>query len=424
MRGLPFELLLAFRYLRPKRTYVSIITLICIVGVMLGVAVLIIVMSVMSGFDVQLRDRIIGFNSHLTITQSGHWMRNYPALMEMVSTNEGVKGVAPFILSPVLIETEPQDGSGSQGMAPWLRGMDPKLEDKVSILPQSIQQGRFDVSDKGILVGNELARNLRLEVGDSLTVHSINDLHKMREGYNKKEEVLIVPDEYVVRGIFNVGHYEYDASIIVTSLEDAQNMMDSKDGVLGLRVMLNNPDQANQMREKLLRILGNQYDITTWEKDNASILDALKVEKDVMFYILFFIMVVAAFGIASALITFVVQKTREIGMLKALGATSGQVMWIFLSQSFVVGVLGVLSGLGLGMLALTYRNEFLAFMKWLTGQELFPSNIYIFDQLPALIVRKDIALICGGSLIVCLLAGLIPAWSAGRLKPVEALRHE
>jgi lipoprotein-releasing system permease protein len=167
-----------------------------------------------------------------------------------------------------------------------------------------------------------------------------------------------------------------------------------------------------------------RYAIRTWAEENSSILTALQVEKNVMFYILFFIMVVAAFGIASALITFVVQKTREIGMLKALGATSGQVMWLFLSQSAIVGVLGVASGLGLGMLAITYRNEFLNFMNRITGQELFPRSIYIFDQLPALIVRRDIALICGGSLIICILAGLIPAWSAGRLKPVEALRHE
>jgi lipoprotein-releasing system permease protein len=153
-------------------------------------------------------------------------------------------------------------------------------------------------------------------------------------------------------------------------------------------------------------------------------LNALLVEKNVMFYLLFFIMIVAAFGITSALITFVVQKTREIGMLKALGATGGQVMVLFLSQSVLVGVLGVIAGFGLGMLALAYRNEFLHFMNRLTGFELFPASIYNFTELPALIVPRDIAIICGGSLIICLLAGLLPAWNAGRLKPVEALRHE
>jgi lipoprotein-releasing system permease protein len=159
-------------------------------------------------------------------------------------------------------------------------------------------------------------------------------------------------------------------------------------------------------------------------EENSAILEALVVEKNVMFYLLFFITIVAAFGITSALITFVVQKTREIGTLKALGATSGQVMWLFLSQSLAVGVVGVICGFGLGMLAVLYRNQFLHLMRRLTGFELFPSRIYQFTELPGLIVPGDIAIICGGSLIICLLAGVLPAWNAGRLRPVEALRHE
>src|SRR5688572_17467247 len=153
-------------------------------------------------------------------------------------------------------------------------------------------------------------------------------------------------------------------------------------------------------------------------------LDALLVEKNLMFFLLFFIMIVAAFGIMNSLITFVVQKTREIGVLKALGATRFQVIWIFLSQSLMVGVVGVVAGLGLGMLALEYRNQFLKFMRGVTGLELFPSSVYFFTELPALIVARDITIICGSALLICLLAGLIPAWIAGRLKPVEALRHE
>ena len=154
------------------------------------------------------------------------------------------------------------------------------------------------------------------------------------------------------------------------------------------------------------------------------ILDALIVEKNVMFYLLFFIMIVAAFGIMNSLITFVVQKTREIGMLKALGGTKGQVIWLFLSQSLTVGIAGVIAGFGLGMLALHYRNEFLRIMNRLTGFELFPAKIYYFSELPAIIVPRDIILICGSALIICVLAGLVPAWTAARLEPVEALRHE
>lgn len=153
-------------------------------------------------------------------------------------------------------------------------------------------------------------------------------------------------------------------------------------------------------------------------------LDALIVEKNVMFFILFFIMVVAAFGIMSAQITFVVQKTREIGMLKALGASQFQIMWVFLSQSLMVGVIGVLSGFGLGILAVSYRNEFLFLLRKLFNFELFPERLYMFNKLPALIVPQDVAVICGASLVICILAGLFPAWNASRLHPIEALRHE
>ena len=170
--------------------------------------------------------------------------------------------------------------------------------------------------------------------------------------------------------------------------------------------------------------LGPDFRITTWMDENASILGALVVEKNVMFYLLFFIMIVAALCILSALITFVVQKTREIGMLKALGATDLQVAGLFLSQSGFVGTVGVVCGFGLGMLALSYRNEFLHFMNRMTGFELFPASIYGFSELPALIVPRDIVLICGSALLICVLGGVIPAWRAGRLQPVAALRYE
>src|SRR5207247_7557333 len=170
--------------------------------------------------------------------------------------------------------------------------------------------------------------------------------------------------------------------------------------------------------------LGADFHITTWVRENSHILDALLVEKNVMYYLLFFIVLVAAFGITSALITFVVQKTREIGMLKALGATRGQVLWLFLSQSLTVGVVGVITGFGLGMLAVSYRNEFLHLMRDLTHLELFPASVYGFTELPALLVPRDIALICGSALVICVLAGLIPAWNAARLRPLEALRYE
>ena len=423
MSGLPFELLLALRYLRPKRTFVSVITLISVVGVTLGVAVLIIVISVMSGFDAQLRDRILGFNTHIKILPRGQTMKDYAAVARIVSSNRNVKAVAPFVLGPVLVETTSANGESQVG-APWIRGINPRIETNISVLPDSIREGKFDVSDRGLLVGTEFARNMNLSVGDRVEIGSPSVLKKWRESAKKENGAAPVLPEFEVRGIFDVGYYEYNLSIIVISLQDAQDLYGLGKDVHGLMVMLHDPYRAPAVEAELAKALGPNYGIRTWMEENSNLLNAVLVEKQVMFYLLFFIMIVAALCILSALITFVVQKTREIGMLKALGATDLQVSLLFLSQGALVGAIGDLAGYGLGMLALAYRNEFLHFMNRMTGFELFPSSIYGFTELPALIIRRDILLICGSAWVVCILGGVIPAWRAGRLKPVEALRYE
>jgi lipoprotein-releasing system permease protein len=424
MSGLPFELLLALRYLRPKRTFVSVITLISVLGVTLGVAVLIIVISVMTGFDHDLREKIVGFNPHVRVMAEGkRTLHNYSAVMRQIATNAQVKAVTPYVQGQVLLETQPEAGS-SEVAAPYLRGIDAKLEAQISTLPTNIVRGKFDVSDRGLLIGSEFAGNMGLSVGDRVLIYSPSELKKLRENRDKEGEKTVLPDEYEVRGIFDVGHFEYNASFVVTSLEDAQELYVLGDHVHGLTVALKDPDEAPAVKQDLMRALGPDFEIRTWMEENASFLSALVVEKNMMFYLLFFIMIVAALCILSALITFVVQKTREIGMLKALGATDLQVSGLFLSQSGFVGVVGVCIGFGLGMLALAYRNEFLHFMNRVTGWELFPASIYIFTGLPALIIPRDIVIICGSALLICLLGGLIPAWRAGRLKPVEALRYE
>jgi len=281
------------------------------------------------------------------------------------------------------------------------------------------------------LVGRSIADRLDVDVGDRVAVYSVRDFEEWEDGRKQNREEAPLADDYVIRGIFDVGYHEYNDLFVVTSLVNAQDMYRLDDSVHGLIVTLDDPDRANAVRRELELALAEVaradprgFEISTWMEENSTILEALIVEKSVMYYLLFFIVLVAAFGITSALITFVVQKTREIGMLKALGGTRGQVVWLFLSQSLIVGVLGVICGFGLGMLAVSYRNEFLHFMRRATGFELFPAQIYNFSELPALIVPGDIAVICGGSLVICLLAGLLPAWNAGRLKPVEALRYE
>lgn len=426
MSRLPFELLLALRYLRPKRTFVSVITLISILGVMLGVAVLIIVISVMSGFDHDLREKVFGFNAHIKVVKRDETLRDYGFIASQIASNRFVKGVAPFVLSQVLVETQPESGQ-KRVFVPAVRGVDPEAEATVSSLPKEIVHGEFDVRHRGLVVGAVFAENMALQVGDRVTVYSWKDLRKMKESYEQKREqtVVRVPDDYTVRGIFDAGHYEFNSTFVIASLEDAQTLcdLDETDTVHGLMVALHDPLQPQTAAREIQQALGYDYAVTTWMEDSPLML-AVMVEKNVMLYILFFIVIVAAFGITCTLITFIVMKTREIGLMKALGASNRQVMWVFLGQSLIVSVFGVIAGVGMGLTAIAYRNEFLALMRKWTGFELFPAEIYGFSQLPALVIPGDVLIICGGSLLICLAAAAFPAWNASKLNPVEALRHE
>jgi len=414
------------RYFRPRGTYVSVITLIAVVGVTLAVGMLIVVISVMSGFDRDLREKILGFNSHLKARPSGgRPMANYAAVMTNLQGAAAVKGVTPFILGQVLVETQPLPGAGNPLVsAPWVRGVQPETEGQVSTLPKSVVRGAFNLEGRSLVVGREFAGMLGLAVGDRLAVYSPRNLQKMRHAQGKGKEEAVLPDDYTVTGIFDVGHYEYNASIVVTSLENAQDLYDLGDEAHGLLVMIQDPFQADRVRQELQARLGPSIHLTTWLEENSGILNALVVEKQAMFVVLFVVMIVAAFGITGTQIAFVFQKTREIGILKALGGTRLQIAWLFLSQSFLVGVLGVASGLLFGLSLLRWRNEFLRLMNQWTGLDLFPASIYVFDKLPALTLPMDVALICGSALALCLLAGVLPAWRAAALHPVEALRYE
>jgi lipoprotein-releasing system permease protein len=427
--GLPFELFLALRYLRPKRTFVSTITLISILGVALGVAVLIIVISVMSGFDSSLRAKIVGFQAHITVRESSDVMKNYRQVAAIVEQNKSVRGVSPFIIGPELVETQGGSNRLSKEDAPMLRGVDPLNEAKVSKLPDEVKEGKFDLTGRGVLVGLDFAENLHLRVGDTLSIYSIREFKKMKQAHDEHKDFAILPDDYEVRGIFDTGYYEYNARVIVTSLANAQDLYGLDDSVRGLFVMLNDPYQADTVKTQLEQALNYQmndgtYYAQSWMEDNTGILGEVAVEKNMMFYLLFFIVLVASLCILSAQITFVIQKTREIGMLKALGATRFQISGIFLGQSAMIGITGVAAGYGLGMLAVIYRNEFLHFMRNATGRDLFSKSLYGFGELPALIMPRDVAVICIGSFVICMLGGLLPAIRAGRLKPMEALRYE
>ena len=422
MSRLPFEFFLALRYLRPKRTFVSVITLISILGVALGVAVLIIVISVMSGFDHDLRDKILGFSAQLTMKESGvHDEELSPGGGGDCDRTRRCAASRPSCWArcwwrPKATPTGRRCRT-RRCCAEWTRP--PKA--RSATLPEEIKAGKFDLSGRGVLVGMDFADNLQLQVGDTLSIYSIREIKKMKEAREHKREVTILPDDYEVRGIFDTGYYEYNARVIVTSLANAQDLYDLEDSVHGLFVMLNDPYQADAVKTQLEQTLNYKLDDGTfyaqsWMDDNSGILSALVVEKNVMFYLLFFIVLVAALCILSAQITFVIQKTREIGMLKALGATQLQISGIFLGQSAIIGVIGVAAGYGLGMLAVAYRNEFLHFMRNATGWELFPKSVYGFGELPALIMPNDVAIICVSSFVICVLGGLLPAVRAGTIE--------
>lgn len=426
MSRLPFEAFLALRYLRPRRTFVSVITVISVIAVLLGVAVLIVVISVMSGFDKEWRDSILGFKAHLTIFPStaGEPFTNYPSVMNTVSANPAVLGVAPFIHSQILVKTEPDSGEPMLS-ALYLAGVDPALVGRVNVLTNSIIDGNFNLDDKGLVIGSGYAANNHLEVGDRVAVWSWTSLKKLDLKAGKTNNVEVpLADDFTVRGIFNVGFPDFNDQFVVASLDDTRELLDMPaNSAQFLQVKLRDPLQADTVAEQLRSALPNMT-VRTWQEDTPDIFNALATEKNMMFFLLFFIMIAAAFGIVSYQITFVVQKTREIGILKAIGANNRQILCIFLSQSVIVGFLGVGLGFAAGMLALHYRNPFLALMRQVTHTNLLPPTIYHTYELPASTQAPDVILICGTAFVACVLAGLFPAWKASRLQPVEALRHE
>jgi lipoprotein-releasing system permease protein len=321
-------------------------------------------------------------------------MRDYEKTAENIRNVEHVRAVAPFTLGQVWMETQSSNGA-SQGMAPYLRGIEADLEEQVSVLPSSIIEGQFDVSGRGLLIGTVMARNFHLRVGDVVALYSPSQLQKMKLSQEEGQPEAILADNYEIKGIFDVGFFEYNSTFLITSMLNFQELFDMDESTQGLLVMLDDPQLVTPVAEEIKTVLGSAYQTSTWMQENSQIVGALAVEKNVMFYILFLIMIVAGFGIANALITFVFQKTREIGLLKAVGATRLQILFIFLSQSLMVGVIGVICGFSLGMTAIAFRNEFLQFMNRMTGFELFPAELYFFSKLPALIIPSDIIMICG-----------------------------
>jgi lipoprotein-releasing system permease protein len=410
---LPYEFFICLRYLKPKRAFASVITLISLTGVMLGVAVLIVVIAVMSGFDRDLRAKILEMNAHLVITNGGI-IDHSDKLLKTVLAVPGVKAASPYVWGPVLIEFD------RRAFTPYVKGVDPARDRDVTALERFVRRGKYDLDGQNVIVGAELAQQFRIMPGDKITVYSPRN-------FQKKDKEVYLPVELTVSGIFDSGLYEFDLGIIFTSVTVAQDLYNLGRGVHEIAAMVEGGDdpQRSQAAAKLLSAqLKPPLRVETWMQRNKKVLMAVQVEKNVMFFILFFIIIVAAFGICSTLITITIQKTREIGVLKALGAGPLGIMSIFVLQGLVVGVIGTLLGLGAGMLLLHYRNPFNRWLSSTLGCELFPREIYNFSEIPAQINTPDVAWICVTALIICTVAGIVPALRAARLDPVEALRYE
>ncbi len=406
-----FSLFLAFKYLKPKRSFLSVVTLLSLLGVTLGVAVLIIVLSVMTGFDETWRDRLLSFNAHVKVTEYGGVIRQPERLLKALEEVDGITGAAPNLEGLVFIQTE-----DDRVHTPMLRGIDPDLERSVSRVPAHMIAGEFDVGYNEIVIGNDLALRLGLEPGDTLLVYSPQNFVSQDE--------LRLPEELTVSGIFQVGMYEIDAGYVLTSLQTARSVYNVEQGVHSIQVMTANPMNAPRVAKEIDEALGPFFQARTWIDLNRQLFTALQTEKNMMFFLLIFITIVAAFGITNTLITLTVQKTHEIGLLKALGFSNRRIVNIFLWIGAVQGVIGTGLGLGLGLLALKYRNELLNFISARFRVDLLPKELYQLSRIPAHTTASDVITVCATVLVICTLAGLVPAWRAARLEPVEALRNE
>jgi len=411
--SVPFSLFLAFKYLKPKRTLLSVISVISMIGVMLGVAVLIIVLAVMSGFDDMWRKKILGFDAHILITRQGV-IDEPETIIKKVEAVEGVAAVAPCVQGLVFVQ------HNDLVYTPLMRGIEIETEKLMGRLPEHMVSGEFELDENEVIVGRELARRLRLRVGDKMLVFS-------PQTFIAKRDEITLPLEMTVSGIFEIGMWEYDIGFILLPLDAARELYGIESGVHALRVMTTDPFRAGNVSRQISAALRNDYNdfnVQTWMDLNRQLFDALRVEKNMMFFLLIFIVLVAAFGITNTLIIVVVQKTKEIGLLKAVGFSSGSVMRVFLWQGLIQGVFGTAFGIILGFIMLHYRNVIMRALSVGLNFELFPKELYHLSEIPAHIAAADVFLVAVLSILICTLAGLLPAWRAARLDPAQALRYE
>jgi lipoprotein-releasing system permease protein len=421
-----YEFFIGLRYLRAKRksTFISIITFISTAGVALGVMALIVVLAVMTGFEEDLKEKILGTNAHIVVLKSGGAISDYNSVADRLARLPGVVSATPFIYSQVMLTA----GENVSGVV--LRGVDPKSDRKVTNLYRSLVQGKLSDLENpvpppggdgtplpGLIIGKELAKNLNLYKGDKVNVVSplgnitpFGMIPKMKQ--------------FRIAGMFNTGMYEYDSTLAYMGLREAQSFLSMGDAVTGIQLKVSDVYKAGEIAAEINKRIGLPYFARDWMQMNKNILFALKTEKVVMFIILTLIVLVAAFGIASTLFMVVMEKTKDIAILKSMGATGTSIMKIFVLEGVIIGVAGTVIGVLGGLVVALNLETIVSVVQKVTGFELFSKDIYYLSRFPSQVVPSDVLLISVTAVLISFLATLYPSWQGSKLPPAEALRYE
>jgi lipoprotein-releasing system permease protein len=411
-----YELFIGLRYTRARRRnhFISFISGISMIGIALGVAALIVVLSVMNGFQKELRARILGVASHVQITGADNRLADWQALADVAAKRPRVVAAAPFVNAQGMLSHD----ANVRGAI--VRGVVPALEDGVADIGKHMVAGSMEKLVPGefnIVLGSELARALRAFPGDRVTLIAPQGL---------VTPAGIVPrlKQFRVVGLFEVGMFEYDSGLALVALEDAQRLYQYGDQVSGVRLKLDDLFASREVARDLVNTVGRDLYVSDWTRSHANFFRAVQIEKNVMFIILLLIVAVAAFNIVSTLVMAVTDKQPDIAILRTLGASPASIMKIFMVQGALIGVIGTLLGVGAGILLALNIDVVVPFLERLLNVQFLSKEIYYISELPSDLQRRDVLVIAGVSLVLSLLATLYPSWRASRVRPAEALRYE
>ena len=433
---LPLDIFLALRYLRPKRTFVSFITLLSILGPTLGVAILLIVNSIMAGFGKDIQENIMSWQAHLHVFPNMKSTMDDPDKIIEILEKHGVKA-SPLIQDSALIQVKASTLSGEEEQViqpKVVYGIDPAREGEVTGIKGAMIYGKFDIEEGEALVGDRLANAVGLRIGSSFLIHSPARLtqnvkwDKDGQVHVGQPDEVYLPEEVKVVGIFSMGFAEFDESVIFVRRDQAADLFGFDWGTAtSVQGKVPDPMQMDKLVKELNDDINEpnrlrRFKIVTWKERNQMLFNTLQVEKKLMAFLMTFILLVASFSIAATLITVVVQKTREIGTLKAVGVSSWTVARIFMFQGAAIGVFGTTFGITLGLLVIHYRNAIATILSKILGHDVFPPELYHLNHLPALWTGSDLVTVSILSMTVCILAALIPAIFASALPPAKSLQ--